>query len=377
MEGVGMKVREWGTASLVPVAPGPMARSVDDCEAMMYAWLRSRNDVNRFAPERRGPAGADPSLGKSFFELDARTPKQPWRGSEAPVLNKRRLRVGFVDGTKCPWMEPAAPVNRAVQEVIEALRAAGHEGVEFDRSSRAHASDEKMRVQASLGASDLPRDLSNTEAYRIYCGIMLGDGGMFGFTKALQGQTLFRDYGMMYFGANIPDVLRPLLLWVFRNVLGENRKAQVFQYLSKSSSTVRKLYQETTDGLREFQKGWLTQYKDLELDCLIMPQYPLPAWDNGLGKTLVACAVWTFVGNLLRWPIGQMPVTTVRSDEEVYEPKSHTGADSVARAMRQAMLKSQGLPVGVQIMCPEWEDEKVLDCMKIIDTLLQNRNAKR
>ena len=97
----------------------------------------------------------------------------------------------------------------------------------------------------------------------IYTGIVLGEGGMFGFLKALQGQDLFRDYGMMYFATNIPDVLRPLILWVFRNVLGEKRKAHVFQYVSKSGIMVRTLYHEKTDGLRDFQKRWLAQYREL------------------------------------------------------------------------------------------------------------------
>ena len=91
-----------------------MARSVDDCEAMMHAWLRSRNDVRAVV----GPELAKPSVGKSLFELDGRTPTIPWRGSEAPTITKQRLRVGYVDGTKCPLVEPVAAVTRAVQEVF-------------------------------------------------------------------------------------------------------------------------------------------------------------------------------------------------------------------------------------------------------------------
>jgi Asp-tRNA(Asn)/Glu-tRNA(Gln) amidotransferase A subunit family amidase len=286
------------------------------------------------------------------------------------------LRVGFVDGAKCPLMEPSAAVTRAVQEVVELLREAGHEVVEFDRTSRANPGRKAMFPWPADPLA-LAGDLSNVEAYRIYSGIVLGEGGMFGFMKALRGQELFRDYGLMWFGANIPDALRPLILWIFRYVLGEKRKAHVFQYLSKSGRTVRQLYHESTDGLRQFQQRWLDQYKELELDFLIMPQFPLPAWDHGLGKTVVTCSVWTFVGNMLRWPVGQMPVTKVRSDEEFYEPKLHSGTDSVARAMRVPMAKSEGLPIGVQVMCPEWEDEKVMDSMKIIDELVKRRNAVR
>ena len=115
----------------------------------------------------------------------------------------------------------------------------------------------------------------------------------------------------------------------------------------------------------------------MELDFLIMPQFPVPAWNHGLGKTLTAASVWTFVGNLLRWPIGQIPVTKVRSDEEFYEPRAHSSVDSVAKAMRAPMSGAARLPVGVQVMCPEWEDEKVIDCMKIVDDLVKRRNAGR
>lgn len=62
----------------------------------------------------------------SPWELDQHTAPVPWRRSMAS-LKAKRLRIGFLVDDGVVNVQP--PIARAVQEVVAALKAAGHEGI--------------------------------------------------------------------------------------------------------------------------------------------------------------------------------------------------------------------------------------------------------
>jgi len=62
------------------------------------------------------------------WELDQHTVPVPWRGSLAS-LSPKRLKIGFLVDDGVVKVQP--PVKRAVQEVVAALRAVGHEGKRY------------------------------------------------------------------------------------------------------------------------------------------------------------------------------------------------------------------------------------------------------
>lgn len=62
----------------------------------------------------------------SPWELDQHTAPVPWRKSLAS-LRAKRLRIGFLVDDGVVKVQP--PIARAVGDVIDALRAAGHEGI--------------------------------------------------------------------------------------------------------------------------------------------------------------------------------------------------------------------------------------------------------
>lgn len=59
------------------------------------------------------------------WELDQHTAPVPWRSSLAS-LRAKRLRIGFVLDDGLVRVQP--PIERAVRETVDALRAVGHEG---------------------------------------------------------------------------------------------------------------------------------------------------------------------------------------------------------------------------------------------------------
>lgn len=62
------------------------------------------------------------------WELDHHVAPIPWRKSVAS-LRARRLRIAFLVDDGVVKVQP--PIERAVREVVAALKAAGHEGESY------------------------------------------------------------------------------------------------------------------------------------------------------------------------------------------------------------------------------------------------------
>lgn len=60
------------------------------------------------------------------WEFDQHTAPVPWRRSMAS-LRPKRLKIAFLVDDGVVKVQP--PIERAIQEVVEALRAIGHEGM--------------------------------------------------------------------------------------------------------------------------------------------------------------------------------------------------------------------------------------------------------
>ncbi|CAD7925322.1 unnamed protein product [Amoebophrya sp. A120] len=335
----GPSVREYGSQLYIPGVPGVMGNCCDDVEAGMYALLY------------------DFKTRKSLYDLDRCIPKQGWRPVDVDA-EADTLRIGYVLNDR--FLEPCKTSKRAMERTLAALKKAGHELVPFFPGQ-----------QAEMPEPDADDPLSIWRAYKLYCGLF-ADGNMYGFKhNGLQGQPLFRDYATMSLAASIPEAfgLRKIILTVLRYVLCEKRKAHAFSGVTRSPRSVREFWNVYTNGQRDFQDKWLKNYEDLKLDCLIYPCVPIPAFPHGVGKTLVLVQSYTWIFNLLKWPCGTIPAAYVREDEQEYAPALFPN-DSLSKAVRHSMKRSRGLPVGVQVACPEYEDEKCLHIMTYLEKLL-------
>jgi Asp-tRNA(Asn)/Glu-tRNA(Gln) amidotransferase A subunit family amidase len=79
-----------------------------------------------------------------------------------------------------------------------------------------------------------------------------------------------------------------------------------------------------------------------------------------------------FLSNMLDWPTGVVPVTTIQTDEAHYrkEDLPENQRDSTADVAAKIMQGSEGMPIGVSIMAPAFQDEKCLGVMKQIERLI-------
>lgn len=73
------RVREYGTAFLIPPVPGPMGKSCDDVEALMYALLHDYKQTLPVAQHQKEaaaqPSAVFPESRKSLFDLDQTVPR--------------------------------------------------------------------------------------------------------------------------------------------------------------------------------------------------------------------------------------------------------------------------------------------------------------
>ena len=89
-----------------------------------------------------------------------------------------------------------------------------------------------------------------------------------------------------------------------------------------------------------------------------------PAMRQGTSKDCDLECFYCFIWNLVNFPVGAVPVTTVRDEEQRYNSK---WADKVSRTITENMEGSAGLPVGIQVVGLPWHEEEVVEVMKRVE----------
>ncbi|RYG51993.1 hypothetical protein EON66_10195 [archaeon] len=102
-------------------------------------------------------------LQPSMFEADPFTP--PTVFNEAAFRQARRLRIGIMHNDR--FFEPSPSCSRAVHEAADALRAAGHDVIDWDPNTRG---------------------VDTYQAALLYFKILAADGKLDGFIQGLEGE---------------------------------------------------------------------------------------------------------------------------------------------------------------------------------------------
>ncbi len=302
-----------GQESIVGV-PGPMARSVDDCELVMRLWLAEDS---------------------ALWNIDPYTPRVPWQPSRYHE-SSRSLRVGYYDHDG--WFKPAPACARVVHDTVKILAAAGVECVPFK-----------------------PRNV--TEVARCYYALLSADGNMRSFMESCDGEELHPFYRKLLTMAYIPAFARPLLTRLLR-ILGWHRPAALLEVTGKKSAHE---YWRWVVERKRLQTLWLDAIKSQGLDAIVCPALALPALRHGDSADLTPACSYTFLWNLLHWPAGVVPVDVVRADEAPYVDEGAAPNEPWLRAAQSTCLDSEGLPVAVQIATLPFQDEACLRLMRVVE----------
>lgn len=319
-----------GQEGILPTT-GPMAACVDD---LIYA-SRAMMELTAAA------LAQDKMAAEGLLPL-------PWREKTLP----KRLRIGYYRETGVVRTSPA--LLRALDVTIDALRAQGHEVVAWDPPALWRV----FEVFAALTSADGYRQLMAN----------------------IGPDPKEPSLALVTAGSSVPRWLLSLATSLVRNVLGDETFAHVMATShAKSASELFEWVGKRNDLNKEFKrKAWEQE----GFDFVLGPPQAVPALEHGRTKMLSPLCIGTCVWNVLDTTAGVLPVTRVRKDLDATPPgwldiepgqarssileKRVYGPDDPA----YDAAKMDGLPIGVQVVGRQWDEEGVLQCMKLIEGLV-------
>ncbi|NWT62954.1 VDHAP protein, partial [Erythrocercus mccallii] len=241
----------------VPCALGPMARDVDSLALCMKALLC-----------------------QEMFQLDPTVPPVPF--NEEVYSSSAPLRIGYYDTDGYFPLPPC--MRRAVKETRRALQAAGHQLVPFS----------PPRVPYVM-----------TE---LFLKTFFADGGRT-WLDVFTGDIVDPGLKPQVNSCKIPRLVKKLLALLL--------KPLVSPYVAMISTcrSVREMWNHHHQ-IQVYRSQFITQWKELQLDVVLCPVLG-PAFTTGYPRKLLTAITSTMLYNVLNFPAGIVPVSTVtEADEE-------------------------------------------------------------
>ncbi|RMC08632.1 hypothetical protein DUI87_14880 [Hirundo rustica rustica] len=317
----------------VPCALGPMARDVDSLALCMKALLC-----------------------QEMFQLDPAVPPIPF--NEEVYSSSAPLRVGYYDTDGYFPLPPC--MRRAVKETRRALQAAGHQLVPFS----------PPRVPYVM-----------TE---LFLKTFFADGGR-AWLDVLTGNIVDPVLKPLVNSCKFPRLVKKLLALLLKPLF-----PRLADYLSVFAGmrSVKEMWNHHHQ-IQVYRSQFITQWRELQLDVVLCPILG-PAFTKGYPGKLLTAISSTMLYNVLNFPAGVVPVSTVtEADEE--ELKLYKGCcdDPWDRALKQvwevveqrllvgaqAVSGAVGMPVAVQCVALPWQEELCLRFMKEVETLSRDKRV--
>ncbi|KAF4797144.1 vitamin D3 hydroxylase-associated protein-like protein [Turdus rufiventris] len=317
----------------VPCALGPMARDVDSLALCMKALLC-----------------------QEMFQLDPTVPPIPF--NEQVYSSSTPLRVGYYDTDGYVLLPPC--MRRAVKETRHALQAAGHQLVLFSPPRIPYVINE------------------------LFFKTFFADGGHT-WLDVFTGDIVDPGLKSQVNSCKIPRLVKKLLALLLKPVF-----PRLADYLSALAGmrSVKEMWNHHHE-IQEYRSQFIAQWKELQLDVVLCPVLG-PAFTTGYPGKLLYAISSTMLYNVLNFPAGVVPVSTVtEADEE--ELKLYKGCcdDPWDRTLKQvwevveqrllvgvqAVSGALGMPVAVQCVALPWQEELCLRFMKEVETLSRDRRV--
>ncbi|NXN26575.1 FAAH1 hydrolase, partial [Nycticryphes semicollaris] len=304
----------------VPCALGPMARDVDSLALCMKALLC-----------------------QEMFQLDPTVPPIPF--DEEVYSSSAPLRVGYYDTDGYFPLPPC--MQRALRETRGVLEAAGHQLVPFS-PPRIHYVMTELFLKTFFA-----------DGGRAWLDVFTGDI----VDPSLKSQV--NDCKIPRLGKKLLSLILKPLQFLFL------LKLRIVATLSACRS-VKEVWKHHHE-IQVYRTEFITQWRELQLDVVLCPVLG-PAFTIGYPGKLLTAISSTMLYNVLNFPAGVVPVSTVtEADEE--ELKLYRGCcdDPWDRTLKQAVAGAVGLPVAVQCVALPWREELCLRLMKEVETLSQTK----
>ncbi|XP_003220325.2 vitamin D3 hydroxylase-associated protein [Anolis carolinensis] len=309
-----------GGMKSVTATIGPMARDVDSLALCMKALLCDE-----------------------LFRLDPTLPPMPFK--EEIYTSSKPLRIGYYEDDG--YFQPSPSMRRAVREIKQLLQTAGHTLIPFVPPRLNYVVDELFtRGLFSDGAASL--------------------------LEKFNGDIVDPNLKSQVNCYSIPIVIKKILAFILKPVYP--RIARDLNALCGVGS-VKNLWKHHV-AVATYREEFLAEWRNLKLDVILCPALG-PAFNEGYPGKLFAATSYTNLYNVLNFPAGIVPVTTVSKadEEELAHYKGHYG-DPWDKRLKEAVKDAVGLPVAVQCVALSWQEEMCLRLMKEVETLVHERRTK-
>ncbi|XP_041064813.1 fatty-acid amide hydrolase 1 [Carcharodon carcharias] len=303
----------------VEAAVGPLARDVDSLALCMNALLC-----------------------EDMFQLDPTVPPLPFINEV--FSSSKPLRIGYYESDGF-WI-PNASMKRAVMETKQLLEEAGHTLVPFTSMRTRYAVNEL--IISGIGA----------------------DGGVT-LMERLKGDIFDPTLKDLFFTYKVPQMLRKILCFLLK--FFSPRIAEACKSLGGVGS-VDKLWKQHV-AIEAYREEYISMWKSANLDVLLCPAIG-PALTVGYAGKLTATACYQVIFNLLNFPAGVVPVSTVTEKDEE-ELKDYVGYsnDLWDRIFKKGASGAVGLPLAVQCVALPWQDELCLCLMREVERVTQKKRT--
>ncbi|GAX80280.1 hypothetical protein CEUSTIGMA_g7718.t1 [Chlamydomonas eustigma] len=282
---------------------GPMARSAADIEVLARVMA-------------------------AYHEVDLKLPPLPWRSVECPT------RIGMIRSFPAV-MEPCTATARALDQAAACLGStSGVQLIDIDITDLV----EELFVNAASGF------FKDEQLVRVAKG------------KQRLGEPLidgFSEFSRLF---SIPA----FLLRKLGSLLASPREQLYIRALLQSIDCGTAAMETRQD---ELQQEVIRRFKEAGVEVALAIGV-FPAIRKHTAKSCDFLCFHCFIWNYLNFPVGAVPVTRVRPDEQQY---TSAHVDKITETLKFNMQGSAGLPVGVQVVGLPWHEEAVVEVMKKLE----------
>ena len=286
-------------------------------------------------------------------------------GPLARTVDDVALALAILNGGLAPATEPPQPLGDPASVDLATLRVAYYtdDGVFPVAQSVRRATLEAAGLLAARGAQVTEWRPPDVAAARdIFYGVLGADGAVG--AKAFLGKNP-RDprIAQLVTLAGAPRGLLATAAGILA-LLGQQTQAAVVRTLGyRDTAHYWRLIEAQMTYRRRFSQA-LDEDPGGPFDLIICPAAALPAYHHGASRDLLTMGAYAILYNVLGYPAGVVPVSTVRAGEEA--PRKAT-RDGAMRAARRAEDGSAGLPLAAQVVARPWREHVALAAMRAIE----------
>jgi len=253
-------------------------------------------------------------------------------------------------------MPPSPACRRALETVLNALKKQGHEVVNFTPPSI-------------------------VEGFRVGLQLCFSDAGAGYFKPLRKDEKIDPVMSASKSLLEMPLFVKKFLAMLTRSFTGDEVSASFTESLHTKTAVEERALVVARD---QYRAQWYDAWEAEGLDFVLTVPHPMPAIPTGTAEkvTLIPSAL-TMICNIVDCVAGVLPVTFVNTETDAL-PKDFQQSNEFKRM--NAFGKGaysiydadamHGLPVGVQVIGRRFEEERVLQAMKVVEHALEECGRK-